>query len=261
MRTTCPYCGVGCGIVATPDDRGGVAITGLPTVHRVPAHKVPAPPGPSTPGSWLTGTTVTEYWPAPESWFRGELVSAPGLSSGHRIDWLYSATGVSMEGEGIGLDGRMYHIEDLGNGGWVTAAGRPTSAVNDWSAGAPFWRAGEFWRNSLGAVTFPLASGRWSAGPGRRFVPLLGVTFAPGAPLQLRFSRSVAVDPTVIPLGSRIYIPAYRNDGYGGWFLAQDTGGGIIGRHVDVYRSPPSSPGVGGEYLADQRVFVSRPHG
>ena len=27
-RTTCPYCGVGCGVLATPDGRGGVAITG-----------------------------------------------------------------------------------------------------------------------------------------------------------------------------------------------------------------------------------------
>jgi assimilatory nitrate reductase catalytic subunit len=29
-RTTCPYCGVGCGILATPDDRGGAAISGDP---------------------------------------------------------------------------------------------------------------------------------------------------------------------------------------------------------------------------------------
>ncbi|BDG73996.1 nitrate reductase [Roseomonas fluvialis] len=28
IRTTCPYCGVGCGVVATPDGRGGAAIAG-----------------------------------------------------------------------------------------------------------------------------------------------------------------------------------------------------------------------------------------
>src|SRR5690348_10427977 len=28
VRTACPYCGVGCGVVATPDSRGGVAIAG-----------------------------------------------------------------------------------------------------------------------------------------------------------------------------------------------------------------------------------------
>ncbi len=30
IRTTCPYCGVGCGVLATPDDRGGVRIAGDP---------------------------------------------------------------------------------------------------------------------------------------------------------------------------------------------------------------------------------------
>src|SRR5436309_2509906 len=30
ISTTCPYCGVGCGILATPDGRGGAAISGDP---------------------------------------------------------------------------------------------------------------------------------------------------------------------------------------------------------------------------------------
>ena len=30
IRTTCPYCGVGCGIVATPDGRGGAGLAGDP---------------------------------------------------------------------------------------------------------------------------------------------------------------------------------------------------------------------------------------
>src|SRR5213080_1311109 len=29
-RTTCPYCGVGCGVLATPDNKGGAAISGDP---------------------------------------------------------------------------------------------------------------------------------------------------------------------------------------------------------------------------------------
>src|ERR1700682_6476607 len=29
-RTTCPYCGVGCGLLAQPDGRGGAAIAGDP---------------------------------------------------------------------------------------------------------------------------------------------------------------------------------------------------------------------------------------
>jgi 3D (Asp-Asp-Asp) domain-containing protein len=38
----------------------------------------------------------------------------------------------------------------------------------------------------------------------------------------------IAVDPRVIPLGTRLYVPGY---GYG---LAADTGGAIKGAHVDV---------------------------
>jgi 3D (Asp-Asp-Asp) domain-containing protein len=220
---------------------------------------VPPSPGPHAKGHWLTGVTVTEYWPAPESWFVGRMVTAPGLPGLHRIDWLYSAAGVSMQGEGIDLAGQMVHIDQLGDGGWVTAAGAATSPSGGWPAGAPYWRAGAFWRNRSRGVTFPLGAGGWSAGSGRRYVPLPGVTFATGPSLPLRFYRSIAVDPGVIPLGSRVYVPAYRDDGYDGWFVAQDTGGAITGHHIDVYRSPPASPADTGQDLTGQRIFVIAP--
>ena len=31
VRTTCPYCGVGCGVLAQPDGRGSAVIAGDPT--------------------------------------------------------------------------------------------------------------------------------------------------------------------------------------------------------------------------------------
>jgi hypothetical protein len=220
---------------------------------------VPLPPSKHTRGRWSAGFTVTEYWPAPEAWFVGRLVSAPGLEGRFPIDWLYSATGISMEGEGIGLNGQFVHIDQFGDAGWVTAAGQPTSASAGFGAGSPYWRAGDFWRNRSGAVTFPLRHGGWSAGRGRRYVPLRGVRFATGPSLPLRYYRSIAVDPSVIALGSRVYIPAYRHDGYGGWFVAQDTGGAIGPRHIDVYRSPPASPRDTGGYLTGRRVFVQPP--
>lgn len=40
---------------------------------------------------------------------------------------------------------------------------------------------------------------------------------------------TIAVDPRVIPFGSKIYVPGY------GWGIADDTGGKIKGRHIDVY--------------------------
>ena len=57
--------------------------------------------------TWVSGVPVTEYWPVPEAWFIGKAVRAPGLAGPARIDWLYSGRGMSMEGDGIGLDGRL----------------------------------------------------------------------------------------------------------------------------------------------------------
>ncbi len=112
---------------------GGLAPTG-PGPSRIPP-----PPSKHAHGRWLSGVSITEYWPAPESWFVGRLVSAPGIPGLHRIDWLYSAAGLSMEGEGIGLDGQLYHLEAAGTGGWVTSAGKSTSPS---TAGAPGLRSG-----------------------------------------------------------------------------------------------------------------------
>jgi len=211
-------------------------------------HKITRP-------GWIRGFTVSEYYPVPEAWFVGAQVGSPGLSGTHRIDWLFSARGLTMEGDGVGLDGRRYHVENTGSGGWVDRYGRSSSIGG--SRGV-FWRAGGFYRNSAGWLTFPLAVGGWWNGVGLRYVPLRGVTFAPGPSLPLTYYRSIAVDPSYIPMGSRIYIPYYRNIS-GGWFVAQDTGGAIRGKHVDVYRPPPPSFNDEGRYLTRQMVYVVPP--
>jgi hypothetical protein len=211
---------------------------------------------------WLRGVEITEYFPVPERWFVGKRVRAPGLAGRHRIDWLYSARGLSMEGDGIGEDGRRYHIAGVGKRGWINERGRPTRptrVAGRWSNGRPFWRAGGFWRNEEEHVTFPLADGTWFDGRGISFVrPPDGISFAPGPSRPLHFWKSVAVDPDLIPLGSRIYIPAYRHVRSGGWFRAADVGGAIIGRHIDVFRPPPATPG-GGQFLSDEKVYVIPP--
>ena len=85
-----------------------------------------------------------------------------------------------------------------------------------------------------------------------------GVMFAPGSSQPLHPYGTIAVDPDLIPAGSRIYVPAYRKVN-GGWFTATDTGGAIIGRHIDVYRPPTGSIDDGGRYLTHQRVYVKPP--
>src|SRR2546423_11643535 len=142
---------------------------------------------------WLKHTTVTEYWPAPESWFVGRRVSAPGIGGKHRIDWLYSAHGMSMEGDGVDLNGHRYHIDSIGVGSWITWTAKhsiPTS--HGWRGGSPFWKAGGYWKNRKGHVTFPLDGGGWARAKGKRYVkPPRGISFAPGPSLPPHYWRSL----------------------------------------------------------------------
>jgi 3D (Asp-Asp-Asp) domain-containing protein len=204
--------------------------------------------------------TITEYYPAPERWFTGRRISAPGLPGRHAADWLYSARGLAMEGDGVDRFGHLTHIAQLGSTGWVNLAGRSTVPVclGKWTDGPPVWLIGG-WRNARGAVTFPLATGGWANGRGVRVLSYGGVTFARGASLPLHYYHSIAVDPRLIPLGSKVYVPFYRTLGLSGWFIAQDTGGAIRGRHIDVYRPAPESPSNLGRYMTDQRIYVIPP--
>jgi len=58
--------------------------------------------------------------------------------------------------------------------------------------------------------------------------------------------RTVAVDSSVIPLGTPLYIPEYagvaRPDGsaHDGCFLAEDRGVRVVGQHIDVFTGDPA---------------------
>lgn len=209
---------------------------------------------------WLGGTVITEYYPAPERWFSGRLVHAPGIPGVHHIDWLYGGEGLAMEGEGVGRDGRFYHFRGPYTMPWVNAAGEITTPCADgsWTRGVPSW-LNLGWRNSDGRVTYPLADGGWSNGPPtQRVAPQRPPLFGLGPSLPLAYWHSAAVDPRLIPMGSRIFTPAYCDAPSKGWLVAADTGGAIIARHIDVYRTPPATP-FSGRMLRGQRIFVVPP--
>lgn len=208
---------------------------------------------------WVSGVLVTEYYAIRESWFKGKLVAAPGLRGRHRVDWLYGVHGVAMNGEGLGLDGRYYHFAGPYGIGWVNRSGGATSPCWNgvWTGGHPAWLAFG-WRTTSGAVTYPLASGGWSNSRPARFVPPpSGLRFGPGHSRTLPFWHAVATDPRVIPHGSRVFLPAYCDTPAHGWFRALDTGGAIIGLHVDVYRPPPKTLEL--RKRLNQRMYVVPP--
>jgi 3D (Asp-Asp-Asp) domain-containing protein len=61
-----------------------------------------------------------------------------------------------------------------------------------------------------------------------KFAVTTGVFGSTGRELVEYFS--IAVDPNVIPYGSFVWIDAMKR-----WFRADDTGGAILGQHIDVY--------------------------
>ena len=243
----------------TPSGGAGFSPGALAPTQTHP--KVPLPPAKNAHGTWLRGVTITEYWPAPESWFAAGWSARPGCRASTGSTGCTRPTGVSMEGEGIGLDGRMYHIDSLGRR--RLGHRRPASST---VAVRRLRRrravlAGRRLLARTAAAPLRSRSSRRLVGRHRRTLCTAagGDASRPGPSLPLHFYQSIAVDPGVIPLGSRVYIPAYRHDGHGGWFVAQDTGGAINGHRIDVYRPPPPSPNDGGEYLTCQRVFVIKP--
>jgi hypothetical protein len=196
----------------------------------------PPPPPPAThlltQPRWIRNTLVTEYWPSPEKWFHGPLVRAPGIPGLHRSDWLFGAHGLPMEGEGIALDGRVYHFAGPYDIGWVNSAGvrtGPCKAPGAWTNGRPF------------RIAHP-SRARFAAGHSRPLV----------------YWKSVAVDPHVIPFGSRIFMEQLCTLPSKGWVYARDTGGAIGGAHIDLYRPPPPTLS-GGDVFRNEPMLVVPP--
>lgn len=244
---------------------GGSSPGAKPPVKPKPKPK-PRPKPPKFPiatPTWLTNFILTEYWAVPEKWFRGRKVKAPGTNTWHRIDFLYSAQGVAMEGDGIALNGQHIHWRS-GGSGWINKYGR---------RGGYHWLGEMYWLNRRGEVTFPLEAGGWANGDckrdpkrGNRCSRVKGqgpTRFGAGASrgasgVGLRPLRSIAVDPRVISYRSAVYLPAYDTRTTDGWFCAADTGGAIKGRHIDVYRTAPRTANSG-MTRRGQRVRVLPP--
>lgn len=237
---------------------GGVAPGTLPAVGGSAPPAGPTVGSPSWPVSsamWLDRWLLTEYWSSPERWFRGRKIIAPGLTKPHRIDFLYSATGVVMEGEGTADDGTRIHMRVLPSGYVNRKAQRAVAP--------PAWATEYYWLNGSGEITFPLEAGGWSNGAssdsrGRPKVGPVRTVFEVGesagsSGLPVRGWKTIAVDPKVVPYRSAVWLPTYRR-----WFCATDTGGAIRGRHFDVYRPAPATRAAG-TTTADARIYVVPP--
>ncbi|MBT9282021.1 MAG: DUF348 domain-containing protein [Hydrogenibacillus schlegelii] len=71
--------------------------------------------------------------------------------------------------------------------------------------------------------------------------------------VRAKEGRTIAVDPTVIPLGSWVYIEGY------GLYRAEDTGGGVRGRMIDLFFEDDRKADAFG-YRRGNTVYVIGPH-
>ncbi|MEI6688206.1 MAG: 3D domain-containing protein [Thermoleophilia bacterium] len=215
---------------------------------------------------------ITYYWFAPESWFTAKKIVAPGLKTAYREDFLYSARGVAMQGTGTGDDNVQLHWRS-GAGAWINNLGQPTkTAASGFTNGAPYSRPGGcvWWAIDPATgnpnvastdnlrPTFANDDGTWQnppANPAAYKVVCKKAAVLAGQPDDLNYRgypdlfgvgigtavtpwRSIATDLSVIPRGTTIYIDALKNTPSKGCFSADDTGGAIIGNHIDVLIPP-----------------------
>ena len=242
---------------------GGISLIGT---HSTEAQTMP--PRPQSLGSYW----ITYYWFAPEGWFTAKKMVAPGLKVAYREDFLYSARGIAMQGTGTGDDGVLLHWRS-GAGPWVNKEGAETrTAASGFTNGSPYSRPGGcvWWAIDAAGVPIPTTTdnkrptfanddGTWQnpppTNPAAYTVVCNRAAVALGQPDDLNFRgypdtfgigvgtnvtpwRSIATDRSVIPKGTTIYIEALKDTPSKGCFSADDTGGAIIGKHIDVLIPP-----------------------
>jgi len=81
-----------------------------------------------------------------------------------------------------------------------------------------------------------------------------GKTKVVGQTASTRMARpgTVAVDPKVFPPGTKFYIPGY------GWGRGEDRGGGIKGKHLDLYFYQHRNAQKWGEQTKKVKVWYPR---
>lgn len=84
------------------------------------------------------------------------------------------------------------------------------------------------------------------------YEPGQGTVTASGAHVEQ--GLTIAVDPRIIPLGTRVLIK-FRN-GLTHWYVAQDTGGAIRGRHIDLFNWSQRQCLING--IQQVKVYIAR---
>jgi 3D (Asp-Asp-Asp) domain-containing protein len=119
---------------------------------------------------------------------------------------------------------------DRAGGEWYRVVGRARPGVSGWAAGVYLAEVDASQPDPPQVASARAAPPTAPAGRSlsvRVTAYAHGTRTASGTPVRWGV---IAVDPKVIPLGSRVMI-----DGFDNVFVAEDTGGGVRGNHIDIY--------------------------
>ncbi|MEK8130960.1 stalk domain-containing protein [Paenibacillus filicis] len=154
------------------------------------------------------------------------------------------------------VDGRVYVpfrliADTFGSKTQWDSANRIAIMSTDGQYHAPAWYRPQAIAKSYSKVIEARASA-YSASPAENGGYTLDYM---GNQLQL---GTIAVDPSVIPLGSRVYVEGYTHDGLpaGGMYaVASDTGGAIKGNKIDIFL-PQSREQVKSFGIQQVKVYI-----
>jgi 3D (Asp-Asp-Asp) domain-containing protein len=106
----------------------------------------------------------------------------------------------------------------------------------------------------LAATVLPAASGKWQKFSASAY----SVEGETASGKQTREGRTVAADPKVLPLGTKIEVSGAGS--YDGVYVVQDAGRTIKGREIDIFIDAPAEAKQFGKKNVRVRV-LSKPEG
>ncbi|WP_113745329.1 3D domain-containing protein [Bacillus cereus] len=177
-----------------------------------------------------TSNTITQAAPQQTGWqsqngkwfyYQNGSKKTGWLSTGGKWYYLDAAAGGAMKMGWLSTGGSWYYLDAAAGGAMKTGWTKIDAKMNYFKGSGQWVNARELTVRSTAYSNDPVENG---AKPGQHVYTRMGDDLTANPNLKV-----IAVDPSVIPLGSNVYVEGY------GAAAARDTGGAIKGNKIDVF--------------------------
>ncbi|WP_141534962.1 3D domain-containing protein [Bacillus cereus] len=180
-------------------------------------------------GKWFyyqNGSKKTGWLSTGGKWYyldaaAGGAMKTGWLSTGGKWYYLDAAAGGAMKMGWLSTGGSWYYLDAAAGGAMKTGWTKIDAKMNYFKGSGQWVNARELTVRSTAYSNDPVENG---AKPGQHVYTRMGDDLTANPNLKV-----IAVDPSVIPLGSNVYVEGY------GAAAARDTGGAIKGNKIDVF--------------------------